>query len=289
MRLFAPGDTGALQVRSRAEGPEGRSNCRFVTFFCRFVPNPLIYGRPMKQFVRPNFFMKRVLSALVVSAVIASSALAASVSYTNTVAAGSSYTDIALNKFDSNLGTLTGVVVTVNFATLQGSFTVSNLDPTQVYVDSYDSKFSVRQKASNTLGYTAQNNITLSSVGTSPDWATTPIAASGSQTFSISAGQNIPAIASQSIGAGFFSAYTAAGGAGTVIFEARDTQSITTTGATYTVDSSLASALTRLSVTYTYDAGPSPVPEPSTVMAGGLLVLIGAGTYLQRRRKSAGA
>lgn len=44
-----------------------------------------------------------------------------------------------------------------------------------------------------------------------------------------------------------------------------------------------------MSVTYTYDAGPAPVPEPSTVMAGGLLVLIGAGTYLRRRRKSAGA
>lgn len=231
--------------------------------------------------------MKRVLSALVVSALMASSALAASVSYTNTQSFTSLGTALSLSKFDTSLGTLTGVTVTIDFSTPQGSFTVQNNAPNSVsvrnltdslYVDGTGFGYSF---TGNTKNITANPSVSFPPGYSLPE--------SQQQIFSVVSSQTLldgGTPVTNSIASGFWSAYE---GAGSFSFTGYSLPSITVVGGAYSADTTLVTANTSMSVTYTYDAGPAPVPEPSTVMAGGLLVLIGAGTYLRRRRKSAGA
>ena len=194
-------------------------------------------------------------------------ASANTVSYSSTQLIQSSFLDFNLGQFDTSLGTLTGVAVTVDFATLQGAFTVHNNDVTLSTLTDYQSLFSIKG-STNALGYTTQSNVTIDPVSTTPDWATN-IAGLSSQTFTINGGQDFTSyLAHQTvnIAPGYFSAYE---GSGSVTFQARDVQSITTTGSSYTLDSGSAGATTQLTVTYTY----SPVPEPSTFILFSLGVL----------------
>ena len=190
------------------------------------------------------------------------------VSYTSsTQLVQSSFLDFNLGQFDISLGALTGVAVTVDFATLQGAFTVHNNDVTLSTITDYQSLFSING-STNALGYTSQSNVTIDRVSTTPSWATN-IAALSLQTFTINGGQDFTSyLAHQTvnIAPGYFSAYE---GSGSVTFQARDVQSITTTGSSYTLDSGSAGATTQLTVTYTY----SPVPEPSTFILFSLGVL----------------
>ena len=190
------------------------------------------------------------------------------VSYTSsTQLVQSSFLDFNLGQFDISLGALTGVAVTVDFATLQGAFTVHNNDVTLSTITDYQSLFSING-STNALGYTSQSNVTIDPVSTTTSWATN-IAALSLQTFTINGGQDFTSyLAHQTvnIAPGYFSAYE---GSGSVTFQARDVQSITTTGSSYTLDSGSAGATTQLTVTYTY----SPVPEPSTFILFSLGVL----------------
>jgi len=123
------------------------------------------------------------------------------------------YTDFSIGKFDTGLGTLTNVKVIVDFSTLWGALTITNNEVASVTVDSYDSIFTFRQKNTNALGVT-QYSSTLFGPITTPDWNTVIINGLASQTFDISAGQNIVTNYFQNIDSGFFSAYQSAGGAG---------------------------------------------------------------------------
>ena len=92
---------------------------------------------------------------------------------------------------------------------------------------------------------------------------------------------------SQSIATNYWAAYTSAGGGGTVAFQVVNTPYVEASGGTYTVNATNFTTTANMSVTYNYTAGPSPIPEPATVMAGAFLTLVAAGTYVRRRNSRA--
>ena len=202
---------------------------------------------------------------------------------TISVAAGSTYTDFYLGKFNTGLGTLTGVEVNVVYSTLAGSVLYTNGEGTPESIGLYDSAVTVKGAVAG-LGF-SQRNGTVYDVVTSPNWATTELAGNTSQLFTIGNNQNALANDKQSIGSGYWAAYSSIGGVGSVLFQVRDVNNIQSTGAVYTVDSSGSAANTQLMVTYTYDT--VPVPEPSTVIVQ-LLICAGAvGLFVVRRRRAA--
>ena len=218
-----------------------------------------------------NIIMKITTPLLVALASAQIASAASYTNYSNTSIAGNSFGNFVVQNFDSSLGTLTGVEVQLVTSSLQGSVGVTNGDASTVLVNQFDSYLTV-QGATGGLGYTTAHD-TIYSVVTSPDWNTTNIPAYALQTFNISSAQNF-SISSQSIASGYWGVYESAGATGTETFQVKNVQSITTTGAVYTVDSSSAGANTQLEVTYTY------IPEPSAALLGGLGLL----GLIRRRR-----
>lgn len=232
--------------------------------------------------------MKRPFLALAISLAFVSGAFSASISSTNSITLAGNlgsgvYSNLTLEKFNSDLGDLTQIVVTINFVDVQGSFTISDAVDDGTF-NFAAAKILVRQTNAS-YGFT--NVSSSNNVATTPG-TNTPILTGSSQTFTF-ANQRVMQNISQTItGTNFFSAYQSVGGAGTIFFQIRNQPTINTTYALgdATLDVSNFKATAQMGVTYTYNPfGPKPVPEPATVMAGGLLVLIGAGTYLRRRAK----
>jgi len=226
----------------------------------------------MQHFVRTS-----LLTGLA-AAFLATSATAATVSFSDTKSVGAAYTDFYLGKFNAGLGTLTAVQIKVDFSTLAGSFTVTNGEVVSMNVSQIKSYFDLVENL--TLGvsqYSPSKTVT-----TSPAMSVAlpvVIAAGGTQTFTVSA-QNLVTNYTENILSEYFSAYQSVGGLGTVALSANDGQMITTTGSIYSVNSSALGANTKMTVTYTYDA----VPEPTTV---GLLAVAGGVILLAVRRRRA--
>lgn len=234
-------------------------------------------------------FVKRPFLALAISLVFVSGAFSASVSYTNSITLAGNlgsgvYSNLTLGKFNSDLGDLTQIVVTINFVDVGGSFTISDAVDDGTF-NFAAAKILVRQTNAS-YGFT---NVSSSNNVTTTPGNNTPILTGSSQTFTVANQRVMESIGQTITGTNFFSAYQSAGGAGTIFFQIRNQPTISTTYALgdATLDVSGFTAAASMSVNYTYTPfGPEPVPEPATVMAGGLLVLIGAGTYLRRRVKS---
>ena len=212
------------------------------------------------------------------AAFLATSATAATVSFSDTKSVGAAYTDFYLGKFNTGLGTLTAVQIKIDFSTLAGSFTVTNGEVLAINVSQIKSYFDLSENL--TLGvsqYSPSKTVTTSPAMS----AALPvvIAAGGTQTFTVSA-QNLVTNYTENILSGYFSAYQSVGGLGTVALSANDGQMITTTGSIYSVNASSLGASTKMTVTYTYDA----VPEPTTI---GLLAVAGGVILLAVRRRRA--
>lgn len=221
---------------------------------------------------------RNTLLAGLAAAFIATSATAATVSFSDTQSVGAAYADFTLGKFNTGLGTLTAVEIKVDFSTLAGSFTVTSQSASTVTVTAFDAALRVRQSPANTLGYTLAND-TIFDVATSPDWNVTAVPGNSSQVYTIVGGQSYT-ISAQNISSGNFAAYESAGGIGSVIMQGRVTPTIGVSGGTYAVDPTATVASTKMTVTYTYDA----VPEPATwiLAAFGLTTVV---VFRRRRRE----
>ncbi len=204
--------------------------------------------------------------------------VSAAISYSEwstTAVTGGSYNDYAVAKFNSDLGTLTGVEVTVSISHLQGSFTVVNPDPvTSLTVGALDSTMTVRQAPSSGLGFTTTPAF-IYDIATTPTWASVTILPLSFQVFSVDADQDYT-FTPQSINPTYWSAYQSSGGLGTVTFQAKNVPVASITGGLATQDPTLTVANTQFQVTYTYT-----VPETSAALLGGLGLL----TLLRRRRR----
>ena len=230
--------------------------------------------------------LTKILSGIAAILLVGSALNAETVTVNKTQTVNDVYADISVAKFNTGLyGTLTGVSVNVVYSTLEGGTTITNNTASEATVTGYDSTFSIKQKATNTLGYTA-HSANIMDVHTTPDWNTEIIAAYGSMLFTIDSNQNFLTDYSQNISAAFFNAYQSVDGSGFVFFQAKETNAISATGGNFSVTGT-PGAKTQIQITYTYDPGPVPVPEASTVIVQLLIVAGGVWMFVRRRRAAA--
>ena len=227
--------------------------------------------------------MKRIFLNLLGVVALAASSHAATLSYTNQVTANGNNTPFNLNlsKFNTGLGTLTGVTVTVSFLDLSGSFDISTPTATSVTFLSASGQTTLVEGTNNTLGFTGYTNSTT--VTTTPG-TNTFIPGNSTTNFSV-APVNVLTNLSQSINNTFWSAYQTAG-SGNIVFSLTKNPTITAAGGTYGVDSTAFVANSQMVVTYDYDPSVA-VPEPSTAIAGALVVAVGLVVSARRRRARA--
>jgi hypothetical protein len=195
---------------------------------------------------------------------------------TNTASGLGSFVNIALGKFNSNLGSLDSVTVTLNYALLGGSFKITSteegLDQT---VNSAAGRITVRQATTNSLGFT-QIGPSTNAVAATPALPYT-VPALSEQVFSITPITALTNI-SQTIDSSFWAAYTSVGGTGDVVFQVRNLPLIEVDGGVYTQDASAFTAETSMTVTYAYT-----IPEPTTWAMFALGAAV-AGLAAARRR-----
>lgn len=188
-------------------------------------------------------------------------------------------------KFNSALGTLSAIDFLINSSTPTGSALVTNNSLTNnVTVRLIKSDLSFDPDGVlGFAGYTGSTlNLDTTPTAKTPTWNV--INASGSRTFTINGSQSLIGGSAQTFGISpsDFAAYL---GGGTVSFTGISSINLTTSGAAFTVDSSLYSATTSTTLQYTYtSAAPSGVPEPRQAAAS-LLVLVGIGGYAFVKRK----
>ena len=167
------------------------------------------------------------LLAGLAAAFLATSGSAATVSFSDTKSVDGAYSDFLLGKFDTGLGTLTGVEIKVDFSTLAGSLTVTSLSARSVTVTGFDATFRIRQSSANTLGFPLTDTV-FYDVATTPDWNSTGVSGNSSQVYTIVGGQSY-AISPQTIASGFFTAYQSVGGVGSVVMQGRSNPTIAAT------------------------------------------------------------
>ena len=249
--------------------------------------------------VTSEYYMKTLPYLVAVVLVSAGFARASSsISFTNTSTPSSTlntnlYTSLSLGKFDSSLGSLTDVIVTINFVEVGGSFTVTH--PTNnstgiVTLTNAAAWLTVRQSPTNSLGFN-QVGRTTNFVGSSITNVSLPysILSGTTQLFSL-ASTNYFVGASQNITPAFWNAYQSLGGLGSVIFEVQNRPAAYFTGASGAprpVDAANFVATANMTVTYNYSPT-TTVPEPSSWAVGALL-LCGAAYSVRRRRQLAAA
>lgn len=227
--------------------------------------------------------MNRLFFALLGALVIAASSHAAILSYTNTATAGGNNTpfNLTLSKFNTGLGTLTGVTVTVSFSDLSGSFDISTPTATSVDFLSAAADTILIQGTNNTLGFTGYTNSTT--VTTTPGTNTT-IPGNSTTNFAVTP-VNVLTNLSQLISNTFWSAYQTAG-SGNIVFSLIQDPDISVSGGSFNVDSTAFIANSQMVVTYDYDPSVA-VPEPATAVAGALVIAVGLVVSARRRRARA--
>ena len=215
-----------------------------------------------------NKFLILAVFGLVSLADLKAAAPAIYLSQTNAFSVNPTQT-ISWNQFDSSLGTLTGITFEASSG-LTGSFTVINLGGGNMSARNSSAENIFEFLGSGSPGFLFSQ--ALSPILTSPTSGSTGTSIPGGQTqvFTITAGQSISLSAT-----GLFSYASFFTGTGSVQSAASMAINVTSTGASYTVNSDAAKTEGSAILTYIYQ-----VPEPSS----GALLLLGIGGLVALRR-----
>ena len=224
----------------------------------------------------------RTSLALLVAA--AASASAATISYSNTLSVNgtNTYSNLTLSKFNSNLGTLTGVTITVNELSVDGYFSATAINGNGV-LSGFTTTATLRQAVGSNLGFT-----TITGVA---DAADTLVISPGvgtiltqdiAQTFSVTK-YYLAQDAVTNVDSSNWANYTAVGSGQVVTFQLKNNPSASVTAPTGQFTTTPVTGFADITVTYTYDA---PIPEASTygLILGGLAL---AGAAVRRRKQLA--
>ncbi len=220
-------------------------------------------------------------------AISASTAVAATESYTDSQTIDTSGVSFTFNQFNPALGSLSAVDVIINSSVPGGSFFFTKTGAGSSTFTSFNAGIQVYS-----------DNFTVFDNATTRSLSATPVAGNGTflsasplnnRTFNVSGSQSLIAATptTESISSGNWSDFT---GLGTITLYGLFNASATATGSNVTANYTNLSAATSLTVQYTYTVAPAPVPEPGQVAAS-LLLLGGIGAYvfIKRRKKSAPA
>lgn len=225
--------------------------------------------------------MKRFLPILAASVLSVASTSAAILVQTNNFNINHDGINSTFNQFDSTLGTLTGVELTVT-SLAAGSFSIVNSSPSST-IDVSNILDYIYISSSQLDELNSGSNLPTINLTTSITSGQNPVSKKvggviGSSTFSIVNSPN------QYLANNFsFNIFTLAPyiGLSTVSFSLQDTTSATLVGGTPNANFADISDPTSLTLTYSYSA----VPEPSTYLLFGLGAL--ALVIVARRRKNA--
>ena len=224
----------------------------------------------------------RTSFALLVAA--AASASAATISYSNTLTVNgtNTYSNLTLSKFNSNLGTLTGVTLTVNELSVDGQFSATAINGNGI-LSGFTTTATLRQAVGSGLGFTTITGV----ADAADDLVITPgvgtiLTQDIAQTFSVT-NYYITQNAVTNVDASSWANYTAAGSGQVVTFQLKNNPSASVTAPTGQFTTTPVTGFADITVTYTYEV---PVPEASTygLILGGLAL---AGAAVRRRQKAA--
>jgi len=239
----------------------------------------------------PLMKLAKTLSGIAAILLAGSSVYAATSNSTLTKdATGGIMVNFALGKFDTGLGTLTGVTLTV-FCIEQGYSTVSNLSlTTAVKVKSLTDYIEVVSNQTDATDYVSSSKTFITNPSTAGINGNS-LPANTTRSYTINATQILVNNETVAITSDYWAAYSSIGGVGTVSFDAVNAPNISVTGAEATLNNNNVTANTTLTLTYTYDVnpGPVPVPEASTVIVQLLIVGAGIGLFVIRRRRTLAA
>ena len=200
-------------------------------------------------------WLKTALVACALLAAAAASSMAATQVQTNTLDCGASGSDFTFAKFNTSLGTLTGINLTAS-GTDNGSFTITNNLGTPDQVNNpKDTLISIiYQNESSNTQYLAINK-TLHTGDVFPY----DIAGGQQLTFTLNGTDSFTPYSDLFTDGSRWLSYE---GTGNAIFTVSNSPQVTTTGGFYTANTTGIHTNTKLTLTYTYDV--TPVPEPST-------------------------
>lgn len=241
-----------------------------------------LYGQPTNQDPENLTTMRKSIIPVLGFILAGHAQAAVTIQSSSMTSVGTSYAYITVPKFDTTLGTLTGVEISVA-ANANGTISLKNaaVSGGNVTVTDISSTLSVRTPPTGfNVGYGSTKNDTISALATTADWSTASLAPQETEIFTINAGQSF-AINDVNIDSSFFSYYQ---GTGNVTFQAKAATTASISGDELTLNTSAAGANVQYSIKYTYDAAPpvSPVPEVGSVIFTGLL--LGSGLTVRRRK-----
>jgi hypothetical protein len=223
----------------------------------------------------------KILAGIAAILLVGSALNAETVSYNATHNATTGGVDFYLNKFNTTLGTLTGVNVTIYSIQNSGNFTLTSNDPTGVNISAWsDSLYVTDSNGGTGLPYFSGTV----AVGVSPMPQSIP--GFGLQLFTITSTPYYANNVSVNI-TGNYTGYESVGGVGNATFNAKLFPSVSSTGGGLNTNYTNMTANSTLTITYTYSTGPVPVPEASTVIVQLLIVAGGDWMFVRGRRAAA--
>ena len=205
---------------------------------------------------RSTKWMKTAFAVCAFVVASVSMSLAATQVQTNTLDCGTAGSDFSFLKFNTSLGTLTGITLTASGSDI-GSFSITNNLGTPDDVSQPKDNFI-------TLTYVSEASVTQP-LATNKSLVTgdtfpAPIGALASSTFTLIGSSNsFTPYTDNYASSARWTNYT---GLGNVHFTVDNAPQVTTTGGFYTANTTGVVTRTQLILTYTYTV--TPVPEPST-------------------------